>query len=409
MSRIAKPPIFDPFAIAVSDGSDPDLFAPPTYMDTGFPAPGDVPVVPKLGDFNWLEFMNQSFGRYLVQRGITDWDTNEDSYDVGDIVRDITDKKFYVLRSAATVAVEPHTDPAWELWLASPNGLSGDFVKAVWAWGNSKRHAGHIINHQGILDGRILTIEEDWIDVGGETKGIAPDTGPWFGRWNFGIFGQGGNVFASPPATDLGASPWGPRAGVTIIGGAFPFAQSSAIIEMCRGVMFGGSAYLSMEAALSVNPNGAGTIDTADTFSFGFSNGTLVAAASVAPCDTAAMASNAGAYLVKLTGGTNWTVVSRPVGGGGASTTTGVTVALGSPLRYRVEVVHSGAADDSAVHVIHYINGAIVANHAVDMSGAMLTPFLRTAGQYSGPNVHSVLNVGRIRLTGRLELGNVSI
>jgi hypothetical protein len=195
---------------------------------------------------------------------------------------------------------------------------------------------------------------------------------------------------------------------VTIIGGTFPFAQSAAVVEMCKAFMRGGSApYICMETAISVNPNGAGTLDAADTYSIGFSGGTLVSSADTSACDTGAMSSVAGAYLVKLTGNTTWTVVDRAVGGGGgASTATGVTVTADTPLRYRVEILRAAAAGDNAVHVIHYVNGTAI-DHATDMDGAMLVPFFRTSGQYSGPNVHSVLNVGRIRLTARIELGDV--
>lgn len=290
-------------------------------------------------------------------------------------------------------------------FVLSPFGVIGSWAQALWRFGNAKKQAGHVINHQGILDGRVLTIEEDWIP--GDDKGPAAANGEWFGRWKYGIFGDGGHVYASPPATGLGSAPWGPRAGVTIIDGVFPFAQSAAVAEMRKAFMLGGSAYVCMEAAISINPNGAGTLEAADTYSIGFSEGTLVSSADTGPCNTGAMASAAGAYLVKLTGDTAWTVVSRAVGGGGSGTATAVSVAADTPLRYRVEILASGAADDTTAHVIHYINGAIVANHAVDMAGAMLTPFIRTSGQYSGPNVHSVLNVGRVRLTARLELGDV--
>lgn len=292
-------------------------------------------------------------------------------------------------------------------WLKKPFAKALAWVGHILAFRNARQHTGHVFNHQGILDGRILTVEEDWIDIGGTTKGIAPANGSWFGRWNFGIFGQGGNVFASQPALNLAIAPWGPRAAVTIIGGLTPFAQSAALVEMCRGFMLGGSSYICLETSVSVNPNGLGTLDTADTYSIGFSAGTLVAGADVGACNTGAMVSNAGAYLVKLTGASNWTVLTRAAGGGGSSATT-IAVAADTPVRYRVEIMRAATSDDGTnARVIHYVNGVEVANHLFDMVGVMLTPFFRTSGQYSGPNVHSVFNVGRIRLTARLELGDV--
>jgi hypothetical protein len=403
--RVPKPPIFDPFANDPGTQADSDLFNEPVYLGQGFPAPAGVPVRPPLGYFNWLFFQTTAAARYLFQRGIADWDATEPNYSAGDIVRYV-DNKFYVCTGTPTTGTNPTADPNnWQLWLASPIAVASSWAQQIWGWRNAKQQRGSVINHQGIVDGRILTIEEDWI--GGDSHGPAAANGAWFGRWNYAIFNSGGHVFANAPATDLGGSPWGPRAGVTIIDGAFPFDQSAAVIEMRRAFMLGGSPYIALETAFSVNPNGAGTLEDLDTFALGFGDGTLISSASVSS-DDVGTAAPAGAYLVKPNGETTWFAVSRSPGGAVSSTDTGVAYAANVSHRYRVEIIAASASDDNTDRVIHSIDGAVI-NHARAMDGAMLTPYIRTSGEYQGPHVHSVLNVGRVRLTARLELGDVSI
>jgi hypothetical protein len=405
MARATKPGIFNAFANSVS-GSLGDFFNIPSYLDSGFPAPSGTPVRPPLGYFNWLFFQAMNFLKYAMQRGISDWDSGEDGYGTGDIVR--SGGAFWVVTGTPTTGLAPASDPNnWQRWLDSPVATASAWAEQVWGWYNARRHRGHVINHQGILDGRILTTEEDWIDIAALSIGPAAANGNWFGRWKYGIFGDGGRVYASPPGTNLALSPWGPRAGVTIQDGVFPFGDSAAVIEMCRGFMLGGSSYVAMETAFAVNPAGVGTLEDTDTYALGFGDGTLVSSASVGK-DDVGTAAPVGAYLVKKSGASVWSAMTHTPGGGGGSTTS-LALVGNDPHRYRVEIIRAAASDDNVDRVIHYIDGAVVANHAVAMDGAMLTPYIRTAGQFQGPHVHSVLNVGRVRLTARLELGDVSI
>ena len=110
MATVAKPPVTT-HVFADSASGSPDIASPP-YMDTGFPltaGPGTQPVKPPRGYINWLFNYCMSGVRYLFQRGITDWDSAEDGYAPGAVVRS-GDGNLYQLTGTPTTATPPHTD-----------------------------------------------------------------------------------------------------------------------------------------------------------------------------------------------------------------------------------------------------------------------------------------------------------
>jgi hypothetical protein len=103
---VTKPIVSPIWANAVSSPPDIDV---PSYINTGWPAPGGIPVIPPRGYDNWLNQYAMRGVRYHSSVGLPEWDAAEDQYVPGSVVRD-TDGVFYVLVGTATTGVAPSAD-----------------------------------------------------------------------------------------------------------------------------------------------------------------------------------------------------------------------------------------------------------------------------------------------------------
>lgn len=155
---IDKPTIFDIWAFAAS--GSPDI-ATPTYFDTGFPAPGGVPVKPPRGFVNWLFQVVTQGIRYHNSVGIPEWDTNETEYVAGSIAR--YNGAFWVLVGSASVGVNPAGDlDNWQLWLDSPIATANAWAERIWSWKNAQQQTRSFISHLGHVDDRLIRWRERW-------------------------------------------------------------------------------------------------------------------------------------------------------------------------------------------------------------------------------------------------------
>jgi hypothetical protein len=406
--RVPKPPIFDPFSNDPATQADTDLFNIPSYLDEGFPAPAGVPVRPPLGYFNWLHYMATAGMRYLFQRGIPDWDTNEPDYEAGDIVR-YTDGKFWVLMGTATTGLNPAADPTnWLVWLSSPRAADEQWAQIIFAWLNANDHKGFGLDHQGLPAGPFYQITEDWLDGGLDEKtvtdvvdiggGVFKGSGFWSGRWNWCAFGNASGMLLAangPWQGDTTTRPRGPLIGA--------FARATAqlggmVAEAVKPWLFMPNTFVSLDAEFSVNPAaGTGTSED-ESFSWGFSDGSIIAGEVGDQVKTGA-AIFPGAYFYRDHDGTTWRAHSRTPAGASLDTDTTVGFAENVVYRGRIEIMGSNAADDGAHAVRFYIGQTLVATHLHSLANAKLHPFIRA--QSSGSTVKHGLNLGPLRFTAR--------
>jgi hypothetical protein len=125
---------------------------------------------------------------------------------------------------------------------------------------------------------------------------------------------------------------------------------------------------------------GSGTLLGNTSIALGLGNGTVISGASVSPIRQGS-AVYPGAYLCREPGQSVWHAVSH---GNSGSTVdiTAIPASINAPRKYTIAVLGATASDDGTARVIHFIDGAVVANHAVSLANVFLSPFQRmTANQ----------------------------
>lgn len=402
MSRIPKPPIFDPLAIDPATQADPDLFNEPSYLGTGFPAPAGVPVKPPIGYCNWLWYMSLAYGRYLAQRGIADWDTNETDYDTYDIVRDVNGK-IYQLFGTATPGTAPASDLTnWVLFHRPPQGTVDDtIIDPMAVWRNRKGFGITGKDHWGFDAGHILNFRENWTDGGAATRTATAAKAHWFGPWSTGIDNSGGLAgtgisLPGPYATDLTTRKWGSLLALNAFGQS---VDAVSILETTRPIIKMSGASLVIDVGFSVNGASGPQNDT--YISFGLGDGTLAANRSMGTTDFVL----AHGSWIEGVGGANWAGYSKP-NGGVSSSNNGPAVTRDVPHRWRCYVVGTSDSDDSVARVYHLIDGSVIATHTVSLLNQVLSPFVR---MYAHSGEVCELNLSHMLIQARTELGDVLI
>lgn len=290
-------------------------------------------------------------------------------------------------------------------WLKNPFAKATALAAHILAFRNSNQHKGAGFDHQGLLAGRFATWQENWVDVAAVQKIIA-GSGAWFGKWNYGVFNAvagNGACYANGAWGNLTTHPWGSILGLQA-GNASPAngSLSAAVAEMCVPIVTVSDAVSILEAAFSPNVPSGGLV-SAWTAAWGFGGGGWISGASTDAINTGAAVPNGSAYFCREAGGTVWRCTSRTPGGSAIHTNTAVAVTADTAVRGRIEVVGAGASDDATARVLFYLGGALVANHAHSLVNAPLSPFARSANGNAGLNL---LNIGPMRFTTRLELGD---
>lgn len=407
---ITKPPVAPPLASDPTTQADSDLFESPSFLEQGYTAPGGLPEIPLLGHFNWLLWWAMAAGRYHQSRGIPDWDEDEDQYVAPAAVWH--DDEVWVLVGTATTGLEPSSDlDNWQRWLKSPIAAASAWATEIWAWMNANKHRGFGLDHQGLPAGRFVQWMEDWCDKDAIQITTVGGDG-YFGRWNYRIVNTGlsgtvgGAIYANGPwLSDLTTHPWGSILGLAAgDDGVSPAGLHLAVVEAAKPFLMMPDAFASIEGAFSLNNDG-GALPSGFSAAWGFGDGGFVASSSTDGIDLPGASPNGSAYFARQNGASVWRCVSRTPGGAMTSTDT-VSAALDSPHRGRIEIVGPGASDDGTARVLFYVDGALVANHAHDLTNAPLSPFFRST---SGAVAPQLLNMGPVRCTARLDLGDKPI
>jgi hypothetical protein len=262
------------------------------------------------------------------------------------------------------------------------------------------------LDHQGLPTGRFVQWQEDWIDIAATQVTVAGNGG-WFGKWNYklALDGSGSGIFANGPwLADLSTHPWGSILRLAAGNSSpFPGALHAAVVESVHPMIVMPDAATIIEGSFSLN-SGASVVSTF-TAAWGFGDGAFSGGGTDA-INTGAAVPNGAAYFCKETAGTVWRCTSRTPGGSAINTNTSIAIALEEPHRWRIEILGGNAADDTTARVIFYIDGVVVANHAHSLVNAPLSPFARATN--TNATAH-VLNLGPVRCTARLGLGDESI
>lgn len=420
MASATKPAKRNSWANAVS--ISPDI-AESVYVDTGFPAPAGVPVVPTRGEFNF-EFHRHDEGmNSIFQRGILAWDTNETDYVAGSAVVRGSDGKVYVLFGTATPATSPQTDrgnwmpvlnplhtpiPLWDTnetqYMVGDivRGSDGAIYQAVDNPTLGATPVGNMVwmcieDRLGIrgAKGRLIEIEEDWCSVDASQK-IALASGAWFGRWNFGNFGVGGAwaINANGPVANSNF----PRGSLVSLSNNGTTANAACVVEAATSPFRFMTSVATYEVDASVT--GAADPQTNSSFAFGLGPGTLVsgALASRFTADFEVL----GVGFMKAASGVNWELWTKKPGGSLGITNTGVTFVRNVAHRFRIEII--GSNHSTGPRIVAFIDDAQVANlsgSTYDMAGGggmAAFPFFRSSG-VSGEV--TTLNAGPLVINAR--------
>ncbi|HVV48426.1 MAG TPA: hypothetical protein VHO06_02095 [Polyangia bacterium] len=396
-----RPPVTNAFGNAVAPGPS-DFFDVPSYMDSGFPAPGGIPVAPPLGYFNWLFWYAMNGIRYLVTRGVADWDPTESAYQTGAYVQ-ASDGNVYKLVGTATTGTQPQSDLGnWELRLKSRRAAIAQYASEIWSWLNENGQRVFGVAPDGLPAGCYDDWFENW--MGADVVQINTGTGNFFGPWNYRVISTATSplpaAYVQAPGAytnDLTTNPWGPLLALYAFGVTPRF--DLAVIESRKPYAKATKTVLVMETRICLASNGGSGVKESGTgFAVGFGDGTLVPGANTSQDPPSVY----GAWLKVGNGDTTWRVVTKN-GSMSSNSDTGIAIAADTPLRYRVVIIGDNATNDFTPKVLHLVNGALIANHPIDMTGKVLSPFFRaTAGQ--GESM--VLKVGRVRLQTRLDAGD---
>jgi len=400
MARATKPPKRNSWANAAAGSPDIEESA---LVDTGWTPAG---VIPSRGEFNFEQNRYDEAANYLMQRGITDWASDETDYDVGDIVRG-SDNTFYQLIGTATPGTAPTADTGnWYACLRPPHALltetEADLIQLPFRNANGFMISGK--DHRGFDAGRIMNFRENWTDGGAATRTATAAKAHWFGPWSTGIDNSGGLAgtgisLPGPYDPDLTTRP---RGSLLLVNAFGQSVNAVSIVETSRPIIKMSQASMCLEFAFSLN--GASGPQGTSGFSVGLGDGTLAANRTLSgPADDALAY---GAWIEAFPGQANYLVASKPQGGSVTYEDTGIAVARDAPQLYRCVVVGTSDSDDGAARVFHIMNGLEVANHAVSLQNRLLSPYIRTFG-----NAGEVceIAVGPMRAQARLVFGNQSV
>ncbi len=315
---ITRPVVANPFANAAS--GTPDI-AIPTYLDSGFPAPGGVPVKPPRGYFNWLFNWAMQAGRYLLSRGISEWDATETQYTPGSVVLN-NDFHHWALMNGgtATTGTRPDADTTnWARLNVRDRANLADYGKEAGVWRNDRGQRGDGFDYWGFFNGNTVGWDEQWDEP--ELQFINSTGATFSRRWWFRTDGSGvlGGILSSNNPQYVTAVEGSRLLAITWIptGGAADIQLRSNMYT----AVFNDDITAGMFWSFMLPPS---TPSTNCTFVMGFNAG-----------GTRVGSITNGAYLYKTPGDVNWQFVTVSGGVSSSPVDTGIVAASGT--------VHRGA------------------------------------------------------------------
>src|SRR5262249_9161390 len=135
--------------------------------------------------------------------------------------------------------------------------------------------------------------------------------------------------------------------------------------------------YLAFEVAFMIEQGAAPPVATS-SFAVGIGDGTAISAGGTSAINIA-LAAFKGAFVCidPNSNPSKLMAITRPAGGGGSGTASSFNWATNTVYRYQCLISGTDAADDTASHVRHYINGALIADHPLSMNLNKVVPFIR--------------------------------
>lgn len=267
--------------------------------------------------------------------------------------------------NAATFA-QPLKEPLdWIAWLAKPTALASAWAQAIMRWRNSRGRTRFAVDHRGFPAGKIFHFTEDWSNVALTLKNSVGN-GPWAGRWNYSIDGAGFSAVSVQPAGGASLSNRYPRTPALSMGtSAGGITASSCLAEYSVGGV--GPVVLDADADLAMwwdDIIWTGLSPTGTEMSMG-----LAITSQLGVAGTFVAQSLPGAAFVRRGTDTNWQCYTKAFGGLQAFADSGVSAVDGVARRMRIEVMGANQGDNNVEHVIFYIDGVVVADILLDITG----------------------------------------
>lgn len=275
-------------------------------------------------------------------------------------------------------------------WLKAPRAFVASWIQAIRRYRNGQQQTRFGISHGGLPGGLIRGWQEDWSDAAFSAQTAAPTSGSWARRWKFeyGVTGgtvAGGGIGISEPTFGGGGAPTGPRS-VRVNTNPFPNPAATAwcLIETAHAaVVISDDTYLEME--WQGQPGGFSA-------SVGFAAASQIG---MSPDNTALL----GASIMRRVGDTTWQLYTNS----GTSVFTNTGIAIGAPLRFRLEYYGATVSDNGTAQTIAYLDGVKVAQVAGSLGNFAPFAFLRAR---SATNTTAPGDLGLLRLGSNLNPGD---
>lgn len=298
--------------------------------------------------------------------------------------------------TAASVAQPFKVSADFNAWQMSPRAQAAagtgasNWAQAIVAYLNSRLQARFVVDHLGFPAGKFIKWQEDWGDTSMKTTLSTLGTSQVFGgRW----LGSLGGSNPSLATTDLSST--GQRTAVLTLAGA------TVSLDVVRAFPYLTPVASDADTAMVMQWDAipaAGTL-SGNEFAMGFAARSFCIGAVSARFSTTAP--DACGFL-KRTGDANWQVYTKH-GGSALITDTGVAAAIGTPVRFRVEIVGANAGDDSTARALFYVNGVFKGAVAVATPTNPM-PFFEFS---TNLNVTNSLQVGVVDFMANIWPGNI--
>lgn len=293
---------------------------------------------------------------------------------------------------------------ALDIYLTNRIGsaTSGTFTQNSWIYTTALGKPTSGFDHWGFAAGKVLEYQETWLNAALTPKSTL-GSGPFFGAWNYGLFG------ATPLFAQLGGSTLGTSVAVRgpqlILQASTNGSDGAAVVEGSNSYFCSATGIYGMEFDFSIS--GGSSIKSDSTFALGFCNLGVVSSTSASPINGGS-ATFSGAYLTINPGDTTWTFQLRnsTLSTSGGSNT-GVAVATNTVYRAKIVIAPGSVNDNTTNSVYVWLSTGSSSNLVLtitvgiaNMAGLFMTPFFRCSSHSGETNA---LSVGPVRMFGHIN------